>query len=311
MIQWRPMVSPVSPSESRKSLDTGALPAIRRELLSLLVCPEDHAPLDGWDSLTAEGVLTCSACGRLYPVRDGIPCLLPDALREAQAPPPTTETGEIAEKRREMAARDAQVGSYDRMLGLRVFSAAELPLSRSFLSPDANSLMLEGGCGTGRMTPMFASCTRGLIAVDFSAESIRVARGKLTPQQREKTLFLQADLSRLPLRTEGFDCVGSFGVYEHIPTADARRSAMGEMARVLKSREAGGRFAFSAYRWGAPLIWMSVKEGHHQPGDIYFFRFTRDEIRADAALHFELQRHIEGLLYYHLVAGRKPAAASA
>jgi uncharacterized protein YbaR (Trm112 family)/ubiquinone/menaquinone biosynthesis C-methylase UbiE len=279
---------------------------LRRELLSLLLCPEDHGTLVGWDSRADEGALTCETCGRRYPVRDSIPCLLPDGLREEHAFS-ETDTGELAEKHREMAARDAQVADYDRMLGLKLFSAAELPMTLNYLAPDADSLMLEGGCGTGRMTPMFAAHTRGLVAMDFSAESIRVARTKLTPEQREKTLFLQADLSRLPLRTEAFDRVGSFGVYEHIPTADARRRAMGEMARALKGRAEGGRFAFSAYRWGPPQSWMSQKEGHH-PGGIYFYRFTGTEARADAALHFEVVRHTEALLYYHLIAGRRPAA---
>ena len=290
-----------------KSLDTGHLSPLRRELLALLVCPEDHGPLDGWDSLSDEGVLTCGTCGRFYPVRGGVPCLLPDGLRESPSVA-DADVSEIAEKRREMSARDAQVVAYDHMLGLKVFSAAELPLSLHFLAPDTDCLMLEGGCGTGRMTPLFADNTRGLLAMDFSAESIRVARGKLTPAQREKVLFVQADLSRLPLRTAGFDRVGSFGVYEHIPTEDARRRAMSEMARVLKAREDGGRFAFSAYRWGPPQSWMSDKEGHHD-GGIYFYRFTADEARAEAATHFEVVRYTGALLYYHLIAGRKFAAS--
>ena len=105
----------------------------------------------------------------------------------------------------------------------------------------ANDRRVRGG-GAG-------AALRGL-----SAESIRVARTKLTPDLAEKTLFIQADLSRLPLRTEAFDRVGSFGVYEHIPTEDARARALREMTRVLRSREAGGRFAFSAYRLGRSAV---------------------------------------------------------
>ncbi|MBC8101083.1 MAG: methyltransferase domain-containing protein [Cytophagales bacterium] len=285
-----------------------SLSPIRRELLSLLTSPDTGEPLSGWDGTTDEGVLIGSESGIAYPVRGGVPCLLPASLREAKdAATLAQDKGEIAEKRREMAARDAQVADYDRMLGLRLFTSAELPLSLRYLSPDPDHLMLEGGCGTGRMTAAFAAASRGLICADFSEESLRVAKTKLSPVLAQKTLFIQADLSRLPLQTEAFDRVGSFGVYEHIPTAEARARALGEMSRVLKSRERGGRMALSAYRWGVPQSWMAEREGHHA-GGIYFVRFTLAELLGNLSPHLEIGQATEALLYYHLVWGRKPAA---
>jgi uncharacterized protein YbaR (Trm112 family) len=48
------------------------------ELLEILACPVDHAPVRD------EGThLVCTACGRRYPVRDGIPVML---VAEASAP---------------------------------------------------------------------------------------------------------------------------------------------------------------------------------------------------------------------------------
>jgi uncharacterized protein len=44
---------------------------IDAELLALLVCPVDHAPLT--EERTA---LVCTRCGRRYPIRDGIPVML-------------------------------------------------------------------------------------------------------------------------------------------------------------------------------------------------------------------------------------------
>jgi len=40
-------------------------------LLALLVCPVDHGPLD-----YASAKLTCTICGKVYPVEDGIPNML-------------------------------------------------------------------------------------------------------------------------------------------------------------------------------------------------------------------------------------------
>jgi uncharacterized protein YbaR (Trm112 family) len=136
------------------------LSPLQQELLSLLCCPEDHSDLTGWNGYDLQGALV-SASGRAYPVRDGIPCLLPDALRNADVVL-DTDKSEVAEKRREMKARDEQVVHYDAMLGLRWFTSGELPLSLRYLyprPPDAGRRLWDRahdprprGCGswTGR-----------------------------------------------------------------------------------------------------------------------------------------------------------------
>lgn len=55
---------------------------IDKELLEILACPLDKAPV----TLVEEGgapKLLCSRCGRKYPVRDDIPVMLEE---EAEAP---------------------------------------------------------------------------------------------------------------------------------------------------------------------------------------------------------------------------------
>jgi len=281
-----------------ENLGYNAPVTLRGELLSLFICPETGEPLLGWDGKSDTGELRTES-GRTYPVSDGIPNLLPDVLRGGPA-----DDTEVSEKRSEMQARDAQVKSYDRMLGLKLFTLYEVPLTLKFLPLEASHLMLEGGCGTGRMTTTFAERVRGMVCVDFSRESLRVAKQKVPPALAEKVLFIQADLSRLPLRSDSFDRVGSFGVYEHIPTPEAREGALKHLARACKPASAGGRMALSAYRWGAPQSWFSQREGHH-PGGIYFIRLTMDELKAQATPHFTVRGSTEALLYYHLIWGQK------
>ena len=49
-------------------------------LLEILACPACHAPLrEEGDELVCTG--ETAACGRIYPVRDGIPVLLVDEAR--------------------------------------------------------------------------------------------------------------------------------------------------------------------------------------------------------------------------------------
>lgn len=60
------------------------------QLMDVLACPsDDHAPLRAGTSADPQAdVLTCTSCGRGYPVVDGIPVLL---LEEATPPVPAGE----------------------------------------------------------------------------------------------------------------------------------------------------------------------------------------------------------------------------
>lgn len=53
-------------------------------LLDILACPgDDHAPLTrGTRDDPDANALTCTSCGRVYPIRDGIPVLLLDEAIE-------------------------------------------------------------------------------------------------------------------------------------------------------------------------------------------------------------------------------------
>lgn len=55
----------------------GSRVSVAPELLEILACPVDHAPLT--DATTH---LVCTSCGRRYPIRDGIPVML---VAEAEA----------------------------------------------------------------------------------------------------------------------------------------------------------------------------------------------------------------------------------
>jgi uncharacterized protein len=67
------------------------------QLMDILACPsDDHAPLRaGTPDDPDADVLTCTACGRMYPVTDGIPVLLLDEALPPGAPdgPPTAASG--------------------------------------------------------------------------------------------------------------------------------------------------------------------------------------------------------------------------
>ena len=62
---------------------------MRRKLLDILACPIcKYYPLELYvfeerDEIT-EGLMTCTNCGRWYPIIDDIPRMLPDELRDGK-----------------------------------------------------------------------------------------------------------------------------------------------------------------------------------------------------------------------------------
>ena len=67
-----------TPGGSGKPSPAAASPVLDPQLLEVLACPApDHAPL-AYDP--GAQTLTCSSCGRVFPVRDGLPVLLLDEV---------------------------------------------------------------------------------------------------------------------------------------------------------------------------------------------------------------------------------------
>lgn len=66
----------------------GVLP-LKRRLMDILACPIDkHHPLELYvfeeKEEIVEGIIVCPKCNRFYPIKDEIPEMLPDELRNAE-----------------------------------------------------------------------------------------------------------------------------------------------------------------------------------------------------------------------------------
>lgn len=161
---------------------------MRTQTLALLRCP---LGCEGALQLTTQetasdrilsGRLDCPGCGQSYPIASGMARMLPGALSEdtpLAASSEQTQDTETARKKSEMKARDEQVDAYDRMRGLALFGKVEIPVTLSQLALRPKDILLEAGCGTGRMTSIFARRCASQIAIDFSWESLRVCKRKL------------------------------------------------------------------------------------------------------------------------------------
>ena len=268
--------------------------------VSTLSCPTGceselslHANrLSGMDEVVS-GALTCPECRREYPIEKGIARMLPGELCSSH------DSGDhaVTRKRTEMRARDSQVKDYERMWYLNLFGLLEIPVTLKQLRLSGNHRLLEAGCGTGRMTREFASKCSRLVSVDFSWESLCRCKAKLRRSGIRNVDLIQADICRLPLRSESFDRVVSCQVLEHIPTHESRKSAVSELARVLKG---GERLVISAYQHSFLTRLFGQKEGEHE-GGIYFYRFKLEELRELLSHALEVEA-VTGKLVYHYIA---------
>jgi uncharacterized protein YbaR (Trm112 family) len=176
---------------------------MRPETISVLCCPSDQGelllregtPLHG---RIEQGMLVCRMCDHRYPIVEGIARLLPARLTGTEAVLPGNMDAEIERKQSEMQARDAQVADYDRMRGLAFFSKIEIPVTLAQLNLRSEDVLLEAGCGTGRMTTTFAARCKTLLAADFSFESLRVCRRKVEASGLKNVDWVQADVCALP-----------------------------------------------------------------------------------------------------------------
>lgn len=154
------------------------------------------------------------------------------------------------------------VRSYDALRfggasGCRV-DRRELELVSSLLP--ASGLVLDLGCGTGRLAAHLAGRGYKVVGVDVSPEMLASAR------RRGALALVQADAFRLPFRDATFDAVAALRVVFHFQDAGA---LLQEASRVLAP---GGSLVFDSYRWSPRSPWAL---GRGQWGERVYARSDR------------------------------------
>lgn len=84
-------------------------------------------------------------------------------------------------------------------------------------------MTLDAGCGMGRWARHVAGQGRALVAVDLSS-AVDVAATSL--REAPNAHVIQADIHRLPFRSDTFDLIYSLGVLHHVPKPEAGLRAL-------------------------------------------------------------------------------------
>lgn len=204
-------------------------------LVDALCCPECQGTLtlttfESAAQEVEEGLLTCGGCRRAFPVTNGIPRLLPDALMHlavAYHPaffqrPEAAAVRHAAEKlddrwwdaeRRTVKSYSYQWRKFKQMFPEweRVFNESITPLTPQFF---AGKRGLDAGCGFGRSLFYSGQYGAEMIGLDLS-EAIEAARENT--RHLPNVHLVQGDIFHPPVRRGTLDFVYSIGVLHHLP----------------------------------------------------------------------------------------------
>src|SRR5262249_17226698 len=111
--------------------------------------------------------------------------------------------------------------------------------------------VLEIGCGMGTDLAQFVRGGAGVFGLDLPPRPLGIAPTRLEREGAAPKL-VRADAERLPIRSESFDVVYSFGVLHHTPGIDL---AIAEVHRVLRH---GGTFVLGLYHRHSAFYWLNT-----------------------------------------------------
>lgn len=96
---------------------------------------------------------------------------------------------------------------------------------------DSRGVIIDVGCGNGRLTEFMAKDFNKVIGIDISGEMIKQAKERVKLPNVE---FIETDGQTIPVTDNSVDIVFSYLVFQHIKTKEMVEANFKEIYRVLK-----------------------------------------------------------------------------
>lgn len=210
------------------------------DLLDLLACPSCRGDLEieGGIADPADGWLACTSCGERFPVRMGIPRLVPNQVAADSnqvAAQFHTEFSALSDEDRDMDPLRLREYYFFSRTGLdpQIFEAISGDPYRTELPKDAylpdgaalaDKVVLDAGCGPGRFTEVAAlHGSRLVVGLELGDHIERAAR---RCAHLPNVAFVQGSVLALPFKPQAFQVVFSIGVLHHTESPEAGARAL-------------------------------------------------------------------------------------
>ena len=125
---------------------------------------------------------------------------------------------------------DRQVYRYDQPIRL---ASVRRALAGKYGAGVNRIQAIDAGCGTGDFALTLAEFGATVVAFDFSAAVLEVARGRFAKAGQD-IQALQASATKIPAEDSSADVVTSITVLQHLVDAADLHAALGEFRRVLR-----------------------------------------------------------------------------
>ena len=210
-----------------------------------------QCPVTGGDLHLTDDSHIAAVGGPAYPMIDGVTCFLPETLRVQG------REGDASQSIRDFYQNDGWEVGEDGLYGDSRAFLDSRPIARKFEDhcidrigrhfAKGGKYILDAGSGPiphKQLLP-YSDAFEKRICVDLSVQGLRAARQKLG----DRGVYLQADISRLPIRDNSVDAITCNHVLYQIPE-QMQKDAFLELWRVLKP----GGIAVIVYWWPTPSL---------------------------------------------------------
>lgn len=179
----------------------------------------------------------------------------------------------------ERAARDKESAGYEEWYLSRgyYYDWVERKTILDFLQPKSTDIVLDAGCGTGRLARDIAKICTKVYCADFSPKSIEVLNATASEAGIQNIVSQVHDIKEQFPFTELVDKVVCAQVIQHLPGHEAKVAALRNLRECLRP---GGHCVITVYNWNARLFNRSLHQTGTFPNGIDYVRFSADQAKV-------------------------------